>query len=130
MSNETTPPDTRLVQNLSTLVAGVAKVCHEVNKAYCESLGDLSQPTWEFAPDNIKQSAYDGVLFHLENPDAPPSASHENWLKFKKEDGWKFGPIKDAVKKEHPCFCPYDELPQEQRTKDFLFKQVVSSLLP
>lgn len=28
----------------------IAKVCHEANKAYCETLGDYSQPEWEAAP--------------------------------------------------------------------------------
>ena len=29
----------------------IARVAHQVNKAYCEALGDTSQPDWENAPD-------------------------------------------------------------------------------
>lgn len=108
----------------------VAQVCHEVNKAYCESIGDSSQPSWSEAPEWQKSSAINGVQFHLDNPDAPPSSSHDSWLKQKEEEGWKYGPVKDAEKKEHPCYVPYDELPTEQKSKDFLFKQVVHSLKP
>ena len=25
----------------------IAKTCYEVNKVYCESIGDFSQPKWE-----------------------------------------------------------------------------------
>lgn len=106
----------------------VAQVAHELNKAYCESIGDNSQPTWENAPEWQKSSAVNGVQFHLDNPEAPPSASHDSWLKQKTEEGWKYGAVKDPEKKEHPCFVPYHELPTEQKSKDFLFKQTIHSL--
>ncbi len=102
-----------------------AGICHEVNKAYCESIGDNSQPFWADAPQWAKDSAMSGVRFHLENRYAGPSGSHENWLKDKEADGWKYGPVKDPEKKEHPCFVPYDQLPKEQQVKDALFVAVV-----
>ena len=106
----------------------VAKVAHQINKAYCESIGDFSQLPWHEAPQWQRDSAIQGVNFHLDNPNASPAASHENWLSQKKAEGWKYGPKKDPDKKEHPCFLPFDELPTEQKTKDFLFRQVVHSL--
>lgn len=102
-----------------------ARIAHQLNKAVCESQGDNSQVDWDDAPENIQESAKNGVEFVLGNPFAKPSDSHENWLKFKKEDGWKYGPVKDAEKKEHPCFVPYNELPPEQKLKDYTFKSVV-----
>lgn len=106
----------------------IAQVAHEINRAFCQSIGDSSQPYWEFAPEWQKESAISGVKFHIANPEAAPSNSHENWLKDKEADGWKYGPIKDPIKKEHPCFVTYEELPTEQKSKDYLFKQVVHSL--
>lgn len=106
----------------------IAQVAHEMNKAYCEAIGDNSQPSWEDAPQWQKDSALIGVDFHLDNPDASPSASHESWLKQKEAAGWKYGEVKDAEKKEHPCYVPYEQLPVEQRAKDYLFKQTVRSL--
>ena len=111
-------------------IENIAKVAHEVNKAFCHSIGDHSQPDWKDAPDWQKSSAVNGVKFHIDNPGAPPSASHDNWLKQKEEEGWSYGPVKDPEKKQHPCFVPYDQLPTEQKSKDFLFKQIVHSLLP
>lgn len=102
----------------------IAKVCHEANRAYCAALGDLSQPSWEDAPDWQKQSAINGVQFHYANPMAQPSDSHVAWLAQKEADGWKYGPVKDPDKKEHPCFVPYDELPVEQRAKDYIFRAI------
>jgi hypothetical protein len=106
----------------------IAKVCHEVNRGYCEAIGDRSQPPWDEAPDWQKQSAINGVQFSLDNPDAPPSASHDSWLAEKEATGWKYGPIKDPAKKEHPAFLPYDELPLEQKIKDHLFQAVVKAM--
>lgn len=106
----------------------IAKVCHEANKAFCESLGDTSQVSWDEAPEWQKVSAINGVLFNLSNPDAPASSSHDSWLEEKTRDGWVYGSVKDPEKKEHPCCVPYEELPKEQQAKDHLFKAVVGSL--
>lgn len=108
----------------------VAQVAHEINKAFCASIGDDSQPTWEDAPEWQKSSAVNGVQFHIDNPEASPSASHESWLKQKEDEGWKYGEVKNPETKEHPCFVPYEQLPVEQRSKDYLFKQVIHSLNP
>ena len=105
----------------------IARLAHNINKAYCAALGDFSQKDWEDAPDWQKSSAIKGVEFHMENPDALPSHSHECWLEEKRMNGWKYGPVKDEDKKEHPCFVPYDELPQDQKIKDYLFKAVIDS---
>lgn len=106
----------------------VARICHEANRAYCRALGDNSQAHWETAPDWQRQSAANGVDFHLRNPDATASASHESWLKEKVENGWVYGEEKNPEKKTHPCILPFDELPIEQQKKDFLFKAIVDAL--
>jgi hypothetical protein len=111
-------------------IEGIAQVAHEANRAYCASIGDNSQQSWADAPDWQRQSAINGVRFHIDNPKAGPSASHENWMREKVADGWKHGPTKDPEAKEHPCIVPYEHLPQEQRAKDRLFIAVVSALKP
>lgn len=114
---------------MSTLATEqIAIVCHEANRAYCLALGDTSQPSWADAPEWQRASARNGVRFHIENPGSPPSASHDSWLEEKRATGWKFGPVKDPEKKEHPCFVPYNELPAEQQRKDALFIAVVEAL--
>lgn len=105
----------------------IARVCHETNESYCVSIGDHSQKSWDEAEEWQRQSAIKGVQFALANPDAPASAQHDAWLADKAREGWKFGPVKDAEKKEHPCMVSYDQLPVEQRLKDHLFRGVVSA---
>lgn len=103
----------------------IAQLAHEVNRAYCEALGDTSQVPWHEAPQWQKDSAVDGVLFILDNENATPEESHQNWLKGKLADGWTFGPVKDEAKKEHPCCVTYTALPESQRAKDHIFRAVV-----
>lgn len=107
----------------------IAKVCHEANKAYCETIKDYSQMDWDKAPQWQRDSAIAGVKFHIENPNATPEDSHISWLKVKEADGWSYGPLKDAEKKTHPCYRPYNELPIEQRRKDYLFRAIVHAYL-
>ena len=105
----------------------IAKTAHDINKAYCEATGDFSQPTWEDAPDWQRDSALNGVAFHLEN-DVTPEDSHINWMKQKESEGWVYGDTKDPEAKTHPCMVPYAELPVEQRVKDYLFKAAVETM--
>lgn len=106
----------------------IARICHEANRVYCQAIGDYSQVEWPNAPDWQAESAIKGVEFCINNPNAPASANHESWLEEKRLTGWKYGPVKDADKREHPCFVPYNELPREQRLKDHLFKAIVGAL--
>lgn len=105
----------------------IARACHEVNRAYCQALGDTSQPAWEDAPEWQRASARLGVELHVSG-DHGPEASHESWMKQKLEEGWKYGPVKDPERKEHHCIVPFDQLPREQQAKDFLFRAVVHVL--
>ena len=109
------------------MIEKIAKVCHEANRAYCQALGDNSQPSWEDAPDWQKDSARLGVQFHLSG-DYGPEASHESWMRQKEAAGWKYGPVKDAEKKEHPCYVPYAELPESQKAKDYIFRAIVHAM--
>jgi RyR domain len=106
----------------------IAKVAHEINAAFCRAFEDFSQPAWEDAPQWQKDSAVDGVEFHIRNPLADPYDSHENWLAEKRAAGWSYGEVKDTAKKEHPSMIPFKDLSPKEKAKDYLFRQVVHSL--
>ena len=109
-------------------IGWIAKVCHQANKAWCESEGDFSQKDWLEAEQWQIQSAVSGVKFRIENPDAPASAMHDNWSAEKVSQGWVYGDVKDAEKKTHPCLVPFDQLPLFQQKKDKLFSAIVDAL--
>lgn len=109
-------------------IEAIAKVCHEANRAYCETMGDFTKSLWESAAEWQRESAINGVKWRLDNYDAPASAQHDAWVADKIRDGWKYGPYKDAEKKEHPCLVQYDALPDSQKFKDALFVGIVKAL--
>lgn len=111
-------------------VEDIAVICHEANRVYCALHGDSSQPSWEDAPDWQKDSAINGVNFHLANPDASPAASHENWVVQKLNEGWVHGAVKDVEAKIHHCLVAFSELPVFEQRKDHLFKAIVGALAP
>jgi len=110
-------------------VEKIASVCHEANRAYCRSIGDISHMPWTLAEQWQRDSAIDGVEKHLKSP-MGPGASHEAWLDFKLNDGWKHGPTKDENLKTHPSMVPYEDLPESEKLKDVLFAAVVEALRP
>lgn len=105
-----------------------AQIAHEINRAYCAFLGDGSQESWEKAPEWQRDSAIEGMRAHFANPNMTARDSHIAWCEHKFAEGWRYGPVKDADAKEHPCMVPYRELPKEQRLKDHLFKAVADAV--
>lgn len=108
-----------------------AIVAHETNRIWCMVNGDDSQPVWDDAPEWQQESAIAGIQFHLDNPDAGDSASHDSWMKQKLDAGWVYGTVKDpeASPPTHPCIVPFGDLPLVDQTKDALFRSIVHAIL-
>ena len=109
-------------------IVAIARVCHEANRAYCETIGDTSNFPWRVINDTIKGSIINGVENVLANVlanDTTPKESHENWMEYKLEEGWVYGLQKDLIKKTHPCLVDYADLPTDQKIKDHLFVAIV-----
>ena len=43
---------------------------------------------------------------------------HDVWARGRIEDGWKYGPVRDDVKKETPCLVPYEMLSEQEKEFD------------
>ena len=113
--------------NNALLVEHIARGCYHVNQVYCHAIGDgmYTGASWEAVPEATRESLRMGVRMHLSATGTTPEQSHAAWLAHKTAEGWKYGPCKDELKKEHPCFMPYSQLPVEQRVKDSLFRATV-----
>lgn len=110
----------------SLYVAQVAAiVAHEVNRAYCQSLGDMSQVVWDEAPEWQRSSSLMGALAVVDGAITNPGDAHRSWMEQKVSEGWTYGDVKDADAKTHPCMVPFEQLPAEQQTKDLLFLATV-----
>lgn len=110
-------------------IEDIARICHEANRAYCIAIGDNSQPHWEDAPEWQRSSAIAGVRARQTNPSITAAQLHQSWVNEKLRDGWRWGAVKDAEKKEHPCMVPYSDLPLEQKVKDHLFNAVLNAVM-
>ena len=44
--------------------------------------------------------------------------AHDHWAQQRLRDGWRYGPRRDDVKREHPDLRPYSELPEAEKKYD------------
>jgi ryanodine receptor 2 len=43
---------------------------------------------------------------------------HEVWAEGRMAQGWRYGPARDDIRKEHPCLVPYEALPESEKFFD------------
>ena len=106
----------------------IVRVVHEALRAFKAANGEPPLPAWSQAPKWMIKSTVEGVRFRVENPGAPPSAQHDQWMQEKVATGWTYGPVRDDAAKLHPMIVPYAQLPDSEKRKDHLFAAVVCSL--
>lgn len=107
----------------------IALVAHEVNRGYCEAIGDPVPAAWAEATEAHRKSMILGVVSKLRY-NSTPQQQHEAWCQSKLGQGWVYGSVKDEEAKTHPCLVDYNDLPDAQRVKDYLFGAVVTALAP
>lgn len=105
----------------------IAKVCYEAHRGYCLGIGDSSQPTWEYAPLELKDRFIHAVEYLIRHPNANPEDLHSSWVEKLKKAGWSFGTLSREYK-THPSLLPYNLLSPHQRIKDYIFKSIVNCL--
>lgn len=103
----------------------VASVAHEAVRQLQRILDEQVNFQWESCSPDLQNSAISGVEKILSGEIKRPEDSHESWMRYKASEGWKYGPVKDFAKKEHPDMVPFDQLPSEQQAKDRLFFAIV-----
>ena len=86
-------------------------ICFQIaaNQSYNERIND----------DQLK-SLINGVQYLLNNPNATPEENHENWVKMKLSQGWKYGKVKDLKYKTHPDLVSFNDLPEIEQKKDIM----------
>lgn len=119
----------RAEQHREGLFHSAAIVAHEASRILSCALGDFSHRVGPEAPKWQIEPAEQGARAIAANPVITPQQQHEAWMQAKVNDGWKYGPVKDPEKKEHPCLVSYDLLPFEQKLEDHMFGIVVRGVL-
>lgn len=54
---------------------------------------------------------------------------HDDWVKERTEQGWRYGPIVSLSEKTHPLLRPWDDIPEKYRSIDFDQPQKLLDLL-
>lgn len=108
----------------------IAKLCHELNKAFCAQVcGDYSHKHWDEAPEAQRKSCYEGVMVVYENPDIDPKGLHDAWMTHKVAEGWVHGNMKSEEAKTHPNLIPWHQLHVHEQMKDILFLTTCNVML-
>jgi hypothetical protein len=112
-------------------VAQVAELCSIVNRAYCFQLGDDSIPEWFGAPASYQESEIAGVQFVLAGLRKGVHIAawdvHAAWMRYKLDQGWAYGTVKDTEAKTHPSLKPFGQLSENEQRKDYLFVATVEA---
>ncbi len=67
-------------------------------------------------PIDTSSVKLDGQLLRLTEQLA--RHAHDVWASQRLEHGWKWGPSRCDIKREHPCLIPYDNLPESEKEYD------------
>lgn len=104
-------------------VLRAAKMAHEANRIYRESIGETPGPHFESLPPQKIESILSGVLMILEavlcGYEIEESDLHDAWADFV----IRSGEVEDGN------LVAWDKLPPEQAAKDTLFLSTVSTAL-
>ena len=71
----------------------IARVMHEAVRAFQASLGQPAVAHWNKAPKWMHTASRDAVMFRVNNPDAPASAQHDQWMDSKVKAGTRVGSL-------------------------------------
>ena len=114
---------TEQLQNLA------AKINHEVNLCLNRFYGQEARPAWDKLTEDERHAAFISVQNIIDNPDMTPAESHAKWMEVRLAEGWRYGEVKDPVKKTHPDLVSYSELPDAEKLKDHLFIAIVKACM-
>jgi hypothetical protein len=110
-------------------IVQIAKTCHAVHLTYCESICAETQPNWDLLSLEHRNTIIDSVYKILDGIIEYAEQSHDNFVSFKKSNGWVFDNIYSLEKKKNPRLVDFKYLSKEDQTKEYLFFNCVKSFL-
>ena len=109
------------------MIEQIAKTVHAIHRAYCLEMGIPTQPKWEDVDDSHKEVVYVSIKDILKGSIKSVEESHNKFIESKYAQGWRFGEVYSIKDKLNPRMVDFSRLTIEQRVKEKLFFECVSS---
>jgi len=132
-----------LRSNVKTCGAGTGKVDKARNAL--SPYTELSQDDKEFNRSNVrdipnKLASIGYTILAAQSNDTVSKFSnyeieslakmeHARWMYEKLDSGWKYGKSRNSKRKLHPCIVPWDELPENEKSKDRILVRSIPAIL-
>ena len=101
----------------------IARICHASWCAY--QLGAWQKYNCEPTSDDLA-SCVNTLQALISNPTMTTEENHNNWMRYRLDNGWVYGEVKDVAKKIHPDLVPFDELSISDQNKGVMFLEAHS----
>jgi len=105
----------------------IARLVVNTNADYSLALGEQAVTYWDATSPEVRASIIRGIISALRY-DPTPAQNHQNFIDDRTKEGWTYGPEKNAEAKTHPDMIPFEQLPADQKAKNFIFLSLVKSL--
>jgi hypothetical protein len=80
-------------------------------------------------PDEDDFISYLNIMVRFDqDPTYSMRKRHEEWLKLRVDEGWRYGEEEDEANMVDPCILPYDEIPYVIRAMDELFETLIKAI--
>ena len=109
----------------------VARIIHSLVREYNFLVYGENYPNsakWKDLSEEFTISLKNAIINESNRPSISNQLSHSRWMRDRKNQGWKYSEVLDREKKLHPNLVPYKDLPNSEKFKDFLFKNLVKYL--
>ncbi|MDR0944366.1 MAG: hypothetical protein LBM41_07550 [Ruminococcus sp.] len=131
-------------EEIEKLATAIYESYNKKQKLNTVSWADLPEETREFNRAQaraIKGKVFDAG-FNIDGGESPFPAiekfddettlflakkEHVRWMEELLSHGWTYAPVRDNVKKHHPCIVPFEELSDEEKQKDI---DVIDNIIP
>ncbi len=106
----------------------VAKECHIANNNLMVTNNEIPNPIdWNDLSTHTKHINISSVKKIYDNPSITAKDIHDEWMKNKIKDGWKYGDVKDDELKTHHLIVDFDKMNDVDKMKDQIFIDIVNN---
>jgi len=112
---------------VARIVIFISKLAHNAMADNCLQNYNINVPLWDDLPEDNRIAAFNLTAYTYDHPDITDKELHDEWVKTKLNDGWKYGIKLDNDKKENPNIVEYENIPLHFRISSNIFRNVILS---